>query len=163
VSQKLTHSRIGLSSFIGMLLLISGGCATSTFTPFETGVTPTANPLVAQYSVRHYRAGFSAWVEFGTDTTYGRKTSVVSDSSSIPNGAVVNVLVAGMLPQTTYHMRAHVDGPTGSWVDDDHTFTTGKIAVDLFAAGSGTISAGAPSGTTATSSGIALRTRFLQN
>jgi arylsulfate sulfotransferase len=135
-----------------MLLLISAGCATSSFTPFETGVTPTANPLVAQYSVRHYRAGFSAWVEFGTDTTYGRKTSVVSDSSSIPNGAVVNVLVAGMLPQTTYHMRAHVDGPTGPWVDDDHSFTTGKIAVDLFAAGSGSISAGAPSGTMASNS-----------
>ena len=24
-------------------------------------------------------------------------------------------------------MRAHVDSPTGSWVDQDHTFTTGVI------------------------------------
>lgn len=150
MSQTLTHSRIGLCSFIGMLLLISGGCATSTFTPFETGVKPTANPLVAQYSVRHYRPGFSAWVEFGTDTTYGRKTSVVSDSSGVPGGAVVNVLVAGMRPQTTYHMRAHIDSQSGSWVDDDHTFTTGTIGVNLFgSSGSGTIAAGPPSGTLA--------------
>jgi arylsulfate sulfotransferase len=120
------HSRLRLCSFIGMLLLICGGCATSSFTPFETAVTPTANPLVAQYSVRHDRA-FSVWVEFGTDTTYGRQTSVVSDSSREPGGSLVNVLVAGMLPQTTYHMRAHVDSPSGTWVDDDHTFTTGPL------------------------------------
>ncbi len=150
MSQILTTSRLGLCSFIGILLLISGGCATSSFTPFEAEVKPTANPLVAQYTVRHYRPGFSAWVEFGTDTTYGRRTSAVaSGSSSIPSGAVANVLVAGMMPKTTYHMRAHVDGPSGSWVDDDQTFTTGAIGVSLFASGSGTISAGPPSGTMA--------------
>ena len=133
-----------------MLLLISGGCATSSFTPFEAEVKPTANPLVAQYTVRHYRPGFSAWVEFGTDTTYGRRTSAVaSGSSSIPGGALANVLVARMLPKTTYHMRAHVDGPSGSWFDDDQTFTTGAIEANLFAAGSGTISAGPPPGTMA--------------
>jgi arylsulfate sulfotransferase len=42
-------------------------------------------------------------------------------------GAVVNVMVAGMRPQTKYHMRAHVDSPTDSWVDQDHTFTTGAL------------------------------------
>ncbi|MFL6444308.1 MAG: aryl-sulfate sulfotransferase [Candidatus Sulfotelmatobacter sp.] len=109
------------------MTIASLGCATSNYIPYETGVSPTANPLVAQYSVRHYQPGFSAWVEFGTDTTYGRQTSEVSDSASAPGGAVVNVLVAGMLPQTTYHMRAHIDTPSGSWVDTDHTFTTGAL------------------------------------
>jgi arylsulfate sulfotransferase len=121
----LTHSRIACCSFLGALLLLCVGCATSSFTPFETAVSATANPLVAQYSVRHYRPGYSAWVEFGTDTSYGRQTSVVSDSGA-PGGSV-NVLVAGMRPQTTYHMRAHIESPGGSLVDGDHTFTTGPL------------------------------------
>jgi arylsulfate sulfotransferase len=82
---------------------------------------------VAQYSIRHYHTGFSAWVEFGTDTNYGRQTSVVTDTVSATGGVHMNILVAGMLPQTTYHMRAHVEGPTGGWLDQDQTFTTGAI------------------------------------
>jgi arylsulfate sulfotransferase len=152
----LIQPRVAFCAFIGALLLISGGCATSSFVPFETAVTSTANPLVAQYSVTHYRPGYSAWVEFGTDTTYGRQTSAVSavrDSSGIPGRSVANVLVAGMLPKTTYHMRAHVDSPSGSWVDDDQTFSTGAIGINLFASGSGTITAGVPSGTQAANTG----------
>src|SRR5438309_8278497 len=125
VSQALIHTRTAFCFCAAALTIASLGCATSNYISYETGVSPTANPLVAQYSVRHYQPGFSAWVEFGTDTTYGRQTSEVSDSASAPGGAVVNVLVAGMLPQTTYHMRAHIDTPSGSWVDTDHTFTTG--------------------------------------
>lgn len=127
MSQTLTDTRVALLFCAAVLTIASLGCATSNYIPYETGVTPTANPLVAQYSVRHYQPGFSAWVEFGTDTTYGRQTSEVSDSGSVPGSAVVNVLVAGMLPQTTYHMRAHIDTPSGSWVDADHTFTTGAL------------------------------------
>jgi hypothetical protein len=76
---------------------------------------------------------------------------VVSDSASVTGGAVVNVLVAGMLPQTTYHMRAHVDSPTGSWVDQDQTFTTGALPTDppfakftVTAGGAGTSTAPSP-------------------
>jgi arylsulfate sulfotransferase len=126
-SHTLTHSRFVLSFFMGIFLLALVGCATSSYTPFVTAVSSTANPLVAQYTVQHYHPGFSVWVEFGTDTNYGRQTSVVSDSVSVTGGAAVNILVAGMLPQTTYHMRAHVDSPTGSWLDQDQTFTTGAL------------------------------------
>jgi arylsulfate sulfotransferase len=123
----LTRSRIAFCSLIALYLSIFLGCATSSFTPFISSVSPTAHPLVAQYSVRQYHTGFSVWVEFGLDTQYGRQTSAVTDSSTAPGGAEVDVLVAGMLPGKTYHMRAHVDSPTGSWVDEDHTFTTGAI------------------------------------
>jgi hypothetical protein len=37
-----------------------------------------------------------------------------------------------MLPQTTYHTRAHVDSPTGEWVDQDHMFTTGALPALTF-------------------------------
>ena len=36
-----------------------------------------------------------------------------------------------MKPQTTYHMRAHVDWTDGSWVDQDQTFTTGPLPSSL--------------------------------
>jgi arylsulfate sulfotransferase len=130
LSQILTRLRVVLLSCTSTLIAVLLGCATSKYVPYESSVTPTANPLVAQYSVRQYHTGFSVWVEFGTDTKYGRQTSVVSDSASVTGGAAVNVLVAGMLPKTTYHMRAHVDSPSGSWVDQDQTFTTGALPTD---------------------------------
>ena len=110
-----------------LLAVVSLGCGSGNFTPPLTAVTATAHPLVAQYSIRHFHPGLTAWVEFGTDTTYGRQTSVMTNSVSTPGGQVLNILVAGMKPQTTYHMRAHIDGPLGSWVDQDHTFTTGAL------------------------------------
>jgi arylsulfate sulfotransferase len=107
--------------------LASLSCGFGNSTPPLTAVTATANPLVAQYSIQHVHQGLTAWVEFGTDTNYGRQTSLMTNSVTTPGGQTLNVLVAGMLPQTTYHMRAHVDWAGGSWVDQDHTFTTGAI------------------------------------
>ncbi len=118
----MAHSKSVLCSFLGLSLFVCVGCGTSRGGHFTAAVSPSASPLVAQYTVSRDQPGFTAWVEFGTDTTYGRQTSVVSDSS----GAAI-VLVAGMLPQTTYHMRAHVDTPNESLIDHDRTFTTGTI------------------------------------
>jgi arylsulfate sulfotransferase len=102
-------------------------------TPSATTVSATANPLVAQYSLKFAHAGVTAWVEFGTDTSYGRQTSVFSSTATDPFGQTLNILVAGMKPQTTYHMRAHADWPTGSWVDQDQTFTTGPLPATISA------------------------------
>ena len=84
-------------------------------------------------AVQHsaFSPGLTAWVEFGTDTTYGRQTSVMTDSVMTPGGAVLNILVAGMKPKTTYHMRAHVDGDGAPWVDQDRTFTTGAVPTSI--------------------------------
>jgi arylsulfate sulfotransferase len=154
-AKTLTRLRLILLSSSGILVMALLGCATSQYLPYKSSVAPTANPLVAQYSVTHYHPGFSVWVEFGTDTNYGRQTSVVSDSASVTGGAQVNVLVAGMLPQTTYHMRAHVDSPTGPWLDEDQTFTTGALpttpSVPQF-----TVTAGASGSSTAPSPGVEL-------
>jgi arylsulfate sulfotransferase len=117
-----------LASTSFLLTLASLGCGSGSVTPPPTAsVAATANPLVAQYNISHFDSGLSAWVEFGTDTNYGRQTSAVASSAS---GLVVqklSVLVAGMKPQTTYHMRAHAAWPGGSWVDQDQTFKTGAI------------------------------------
>jgi hypothetical protein len=86
-------------------------------------VSPTAHPLVADYSVTA-PAGGQLTVEFGTSTLYGRTTS----ARAVTAGQMVNVLVAGMHPQTTYHMRARLDGSGGrTYLDTDQTFQTGSL------------------------------------
>ena len=117
----MTRLHISLSCAVGILLLASIGCGSpSSFDPQKQVSISTANPLVAQYTIKQLKSGSAAWVEFGTDTNYGRQTSPVTDSASPFSGMTLNVLVAGMLPQTTYHMRAHVNGSSaGEWVDKD--------------------------------------------
>jgi arylsulfate sulfotransferase len=84
-------------------------------------VTPTANPLVALYSVPPSPEG-TVHVEFSVagDNASWRSTNVLP---SIP-GKSTNFLVAGMLPNTKYQIR-HVqgDGTTSSPL----FFTTGAI------------------------------------
>ena len=66
-----------------------------------------SNPLVYQYSV-NAPAGSSAAVEFGPDTKYEFTTS----STVVPEGeSSINIQVAGMKPNTAYHMRANVTLP----------------------------------------------------
>jgi arylsulfate sulfotransferase len=123
-------SRGALSSAVIILLtLASVGCGSGNYKPPVAVISPTSHPLVAQYSLNHFHEGLTAWVEFGTDTNYGRQTSVFTDADAVTSGGseVLNILVAGMKQQTLYHMRAHVEWSGGSWVDQDHTFTTGAI------------------------------------
>ena len=114
--------------------------------PKGFSISGTAHPLVAQYTITHPQPGMSAWVEFGTDTTYGRQTSVVNSSPTSAGGQSLSILVAGMLPQTTYHMRAHADWASYSFVFPDSTFTTGALPTSLPLP---KIAAGVPGSTTA--------------
>lgn len=87
-------------------------------------VSPTSNPLVAQYLIVP-PAPAKVEIEFGTDTTYGRKTWL---QPTPPGGGAVSILVAGMHASTVYHMRARVHFDLGGEaIDSDHTFTTGAI------------------------------------
>src|ERR1041385_3913879 len=79
-------------------------CLTScgSSTPLLNGkVSSTANVRVAQYSVSSRIAG-NVSVEFGLDTKYGLTTW----AQPVPQGGTVDILVAGMKANTTYHMRA---------------------------------------------------------
>lgn len=128
----LKHSLRVLYLSVGTLFILTSlGCGGGNFTPPISDVSATSHPLVAQYNIRHFHAGLTAWVEFGTDTTYGRQTSVMASSGTAAGGQILNILVAGMKPQTTYHMRAHVDGTGGPWVDQDQVFTTGPLPSSL--------------------------------
>jgi arylsulfate sulfotransferase len=117
-----------------ILTLVTLGCGSGSSSPNAgTAVIATQNPLVAQYNLALPRKDGSVWVEFGQDTTYGRQTSAKATMTGVSE--TVSILVAGMLPNTTYHMRAHVDWTAGgSWVDQDQTFTTGHLLGQGFAA-----------------------------
>src|SRR6516225_3788137 len=107
-----------------LLLLVSLGCGDDS--GFDASVSPTTNPLVAKYTVMIPPAGGVAWVEFGPDLNYGRQTS--QTAATTKTGQLVSILVAGMMQNTTYHLRGHVSWPDGqTWADQDRTFTSGKI------------------------------------
>ena len=86
--------------------------------PLELG-----NPQVAQYSL-YLPAPGKMDVQFGTTTGYGLNTWQVATPSA--NGGEVQLYVAGMLGETTYHMRAQATLSNGATYNDvDHTCTTG--------------------------------------
>jgi arylsulfate sulfotransferase len=108
--------------FATLFAFLTAGCGSATFGT----VTSTSNPLVAQYSVNATLRG-TVTVEFGETTEYGRSTSPIATTVG-----PVNVLVAGMKQNTTYHMRARADYDDGtSRVDVDHVFTTGALPAGL--------------------------------
>lgn len=83
-------------------------------------VSPTSNPQVALYTLTLPFPG-TVSVSFGPDTNYGKSTWTQSSSVAGP----VSILVAGMLPLTTYHMQAEVNFTNGIVAQDsDHSFTT---------------------------------------
>lgn len=85
-------------------------------------VTSTNNPQVALYTMTLPFPG-SMTVSFGTDTNYGRQTWTQSTTQA---GGTVSIYVAGMLPNTLYHMQATVQLSNGATATDiDQTFTAG--------------------------------------
>src|SRR5262249_16643862 len=91
----------------------------SRVTGSRAAVTPTANPLVALYSVPRSSAE-TVRIQFAVagDNPTWRNT----DTRVIEPGKSTNVFVAGMLPNTTYQMRHVFSDGTGS---APLTFTTG--------------------------------------
>jgi len=91
-------------------------------------VTSTQNPQVAQYSFTS-PTDANVTIQFGADTSYGLETW----SQPVPaGGGTLNMLVAGMKANTTYHMRATMRFASGAqYVDSAHTFTTGGLPASL--------------------------------
>jgi arylsulfate sulfotransferase len=121
-----------------------------------TAVAKTQNPLVAQYTITSaLGCPGQVMVEFGPDTSYGRNTAWVPAPAS---SQTTTILVAGMRPSTTYHMRAQAQaqcgGSTNVLTSGDSTFTTGALPTLAFPALS--VSRPGPSPSTPENSGIEL-------
>ncbi|HEY1810270.1 MAG TPA: aryl-sulfate sulfotransferase [Acidobacteriaceae bacterium] len=99
--------------------------ATAVASIIDQGVIyPTKNPQVVEYTV-YLPAPGKVSVDFGPTASYGRNTWQVSTPTAY--GGQINLLVAGMLAQTRYHMRAQIvlnDGATFTDVDHDQ-FSSG--------------------------------------
>ena len=65
-------------------------------------------------------------VEFGPTTSYGRSTAWYGTGGS-SGGGTANILVAGMRPSTTYHMRSTFSCNGTTYTSQDQTFTTGPL------------------------------------
>ncbi len=97
----------------------------SRVTGSQAVITPTANPLVALYSVPP-SAAETVRIQFAVagDDPQWRNT----DTRVIEAGTSTNFFVAGMLPGTTYQMRHVLSDGTGS---EPLTFTTGSLPATL--------------------------------
>jgi len=102
-------------------------------------VSTTANPMVAQYTLTMPFAG--TWtVSFGKDMGYGLATNTVTTT-----GGAASVFVAGMLPNTTYHLRASATLADGQATTDvDHTFASGALPSGIPASFPVTLGTGTP-------------------
>ncbi len=86
-------------------------------------VHTTGNPQVALYSIAP-ESPAEVTIQFGPNESYGLKTWTRHADGHAP----AKILVAGMLPEATYHMRATVKFPDGTAVMDvDHIFHTGPL------------------------------------
>jgi arylsulfate sulfotransferase len=95
----------------------------SVIQPGEVLCSVNNNPQVAQYSL-YLPAPGKVWVEFGKTTAYGQNTWQVATPTA--NGGEVRILVAGMLGNTVYHMRARAVLNNGTtFTDADQVCTTG--------------------------------------
>src|SRR3954464_3704336 len=109
--------------FATCALLFAAGCGSTSEISTPASVAKS-NPLVAEYGTTA-PAGANVVVEFGETTEYGRRTSA---QPAPAGGGTVVVLVAGMKPSTTYHLRARITNSDGSTtLDSDRKFTTGAI------------------------------------
>lgn len=100
-------------------------CGSSPSTPPAPvmSVAKTQNPLVANATVTMACSG-QAMVEFGPDINYGRSTAWSPPAGTFRQASI---LVAGMKPSTTYHMRAQVQCGGNNSTSVDQTFTTGPL------------------------------------
>jgi arylsulfate sulfotransferase len=101
--------------------------ATATVALIQPGqVQTTENPQVALYTMNLPQPG-SVTVQFGTDTSYGRRTWAQPSPASPDNyGGQVSIEVAGMRGSTNYHLQALVTLANGiTYKDNDHLFATG--------------------------------------
>jgi arylsulfate sulfotransferase len=117
----------------------AANCTTAAAVSTSPEVAVTDNPQVAKYTYMAPGAG-SVYVQFGTNTGYGRATSVVTAAGAGP----VSVLVAGMMANTTYHMQAVFTDAAGDSpiADADQTFTTGGVPCKFISAIVATTAAG---------------------
>jgi hypothetical protein len=94
------------------------------------GVGPTSATAVG--SVDPLGRATTWYVEYGTSTTYGSRTSTMSAGSRAGSRSV-SVSLSGLTPSTTYHYRLVAKSDAGTSRGSDVTFTTAGVTLALVA------------------------------
>jgi alpha-tubulin suppressor-like RCC1 family protein len=87
-----------------------------------TGVTFDAATLKAEVSAKDYER--RVFFEYGTTGSYGMQVTATPGTVTGSTPSQVSAVLTGLLPNTTYHFRAKVEGPRGSAFSKSKTFTT---------------------------------------
>jgi hypothetical protein len=66
----------------------------------------------------------TSYIEFGTDTSYGRRLTTFQSPLSSSSATTVRILATGLTPGTTYHYRVVATNSDGTSTSSDQTFTT---------------------------------------
>jgi arylsulfate sulfotransferase len=115
-----------LPAAIGFLSLVTACGSTPNPRALEVSVTPTQNPMVAQFSVFSECTG-RVTIQFGPDTHYGRSTSPYPVTAR----QALDIEVAGMRAATTYHMQVQRDCGGVDDTSRDLSFTTGVLPTSM--------------------------------
>ncbi len=86
-----------------------------------TGIT--AGTATLQGTVNPKAANAGAWLEWGTNASYGTKSATISVTGNAL--APVSTAIAGLVPGTIYHYRVAVSNALGTAYGVDKTFNTG--------------------------------------
>jgi hypothetical protein len=130
--------RFGLTVLLTGLLLLSagGGSAAVAASPtVMTGpITSVATTRATANGTVNPNGQATKWYfDFGTTTSYGRKTATTSAGSGMAN-VHVSASLAGLAPGTTYHYRLVASNAAGTRRGADGIFTT--LAAPVVATGS---------------------------
>jgi arylsulfate sulfotransferase len=122
------------------LIALTAGCNQKHVQVGSSTVAATKNPLVALYTIQPSSAA-TVVIQFGPTRAYGFTTS---EQATPAEGGPVNIYVAGMRANTTYHMRASVKFNNGDLgLDKDHSFTTGSFPAAILPGAKVSVSPGA--------------------
>ena len=114
-----------VSMALSLTCALFTGCGAGSVESLAGGTVSRAqNPLVAIYTIEAGCQG-QVMVEFGPTTAYGRSTAWYPTPQSAFQPT--SILVAGMKPSTTYHMRSDVQCGNSTSNSGDTTFTTGAL------------------------------------
>jgi hypothetical protein len=126
-----TSSAIGLLLAATALAAAGGGSAATAATPTAiTGPVTSVGPTTATATgtVNPNGQATTWWVEYGTSTSYGSKTSNVNAGSGTGNGAV-SASLTSLAAGTTYHYRVVASNAAGTARGSDGIFTTSAAPV----------------------------------
>ena len=121
---------LGSTALVATAVLVWSGVAVAAVPTAITGPVTSVGPTTATATgtVNPNGQATTWFVEYGTSTSYGSKSSTVSAGSGSANTAV-SASLAGLAAGTTYHYRVVASNASGTARGADGIFTTSSAPV----------------------------------